>query len=401
MKIAIISFYLMESSIPLAKHLSLSGCEVDLFAPLPYKNQNAFVFNLNLNKQASGFVNQEIADKAFGRKLIEYLSTLNLKVFIFPDRRLERLTFKDLIYAYKLGRYIRKGKYDVVHIIHTSQRFWFFLYLFIEKKKVIQTLHEVTSHDSKTSFSQRLILKLLIKNSTPIIFHSKISKERFIEFRKAITHKKLAEENLAIIKFGLFETYKNFSNHAPKQREDGRINLLNFGRIVPYKGIDLLVESVKLLQEKYPIHLTIAGNGEPYFNLETINSYEFINRIISNEEIVSLIEASDIIVLPYKSASQSGIPMTVYIFNKPIIASNIAGFKEDIDHCETGILVNSLNAESFATAIELLIAKPLLRQEMQMNIKKKYSEGKYSWQTIANETIDFYKRLRKEIRINV
>ena len=401
MKIAIISFYLMESSIPLAKHLSLSGCEVDLFAPLPYKNQNAFVFNLNLNKQASGFVNQEIADKAFGRKLIEYLSTLNLKVFIFPDRRLERLTFKDLIYAYKLGRYIRKGKYDVVHIIHTSQRFWFFLYLFIEKKKVIQTLHEVTSHDSKTSFSQRLILKLLIKNSTPIIFHSKISKERFIEFRKAITHKKLAEENLAIIKFGLFETYKNFSNHAPKQREDGRINLLNFGRIVPYKGIDLLVESVKLLQERYPIHLTIAGNGEPYFDLETINSYEFINRIISNEEIVSLIEASDIIVLPYKSAAQSGIPMTVYIFNKPIIASNIAGFKEDIDHCETGILVNSLNAESFATAIELLIAKPLLRQEMQMNIKKKYSEGKYSWQTIANETIDFYKRLRKEIRINV
>ena len=175
---------------------------------------------------------------------------------------------------------------------------------------------------------------------------------------------------------------------------------MNFGRIVPSKGIHFLVEAVKILQERYPIHLTIAGSGQPYFDFQAIKSYDFINRFISNEEIVTLIEKCDVVVLPYISASQSGVPMTVYTFNKPIIASNIAGFKEVIEHLKTGILVNNINVQSFASAIEFLSANKELKEEMSRNIKEKYSNGEFSWPFIADKTLNFYEKHLRNIKVD-
>jgi glycosyltransferase involved in cell wall biosynthesis len=382
----------MESTLPLAKHLSLSGIDVDLFSLLPYKNQNAFVYDFSSNPQPVGFVDKKNIAKTFGKKLLDYLSGININVFIFPDRKLQKLFFKDLYYAYKLSQKIKKGNYDLVHIIHTSPRFWFLLYFFLDKKKVVQTLHEVISHEGETSLSSKWILKLLIKNSTPIIFHSDISRQRFVDFRNTVSNKEVKSDHLAMIRFGLFETYYCFSNGGDNKKISDTINIVNFGRIVPSKGIHFLLDAVKILQKKYPIHVTIAGRGEPYFDFKGINSYDFINRFISNEEIVSLIEESDMVVMPYTSASQSGIPMTAYAFNKPIVATNIAGLKEVIDDSKTGIIVNNLNAENLAAAMETLIINPDLKEKMSTNIKEKYSVGEFSWPFIAAETISFYKK---------
>jgi glycosyltransferase involved in cell wall biosynthesis len=231
----------------------------------------------------------------------------------------------------------------------------------------------------------------LIKKATPIIFHSYISKNRFIEYRKIIPTKIISDDNLIMIRFGLFETYKCFSNRSENISKNEKITILNFGRIVPNKGIHLLIEAVKILQDKYTIHLIVAGDGNPYFDLNGIKSYEFINRFISNEEIVNLIESCTMVVLPYTSASQSGVPMTVYSFCKPIVASNIAGFKEVIDHLKTGILVDDITGKAFASAIELLLGNDDLIRDMEENIKKKYSEGEFSWSVIASQTMKFYK----------
>ena len=392
MKVALVSFYLMESTIPLAKYLSLEGIDIDLYSLLPHGDQNTFVFDFMANEQPNGFVDSEITRATMGEKLHNYLCNVNTKIFIFPDKRLETFFFKDMYYAYLLAKYLKKRKYDLVHIIHSDSRFWFFLNYFLRKKKIVQTLHEVTSHEANNSHPEIRRLNWLIKKSTPIIFHSHISKERYIEFRKTVTTKKVADDNLAMIRFGLFETYHCFSNKSISISNTEKINILYFGRIVPYKGIHILIEAFKILQDKYPIHLIVAGSGEPYFDFKDIKSYEFINRHISNEEIVNLIEACDMVVLPYTSASQSGIPMTAYCFNKPIVASNIAGLREVIDHLKTGILVDDLNDQSLASSIEMLVENSNLKRDMGKNIKKKYTEGEFSWSSIAEKTIKFYQK---------
>jgi glycosyltransferase involved in cell wall biosynthesis len=396
MKIAIVSFYCLESTIPLAKHLSIAGAKVDLYCLMSDGDQNGFVVNFSTNKQPNGFVDSKIAKNAMNEKLYNYLSTINVNFFIFPIKWFRRIFLQDIYYSYLLAKHVQKRKYDIIHIIHTSKRFWIFFYLFANKKKIVQTLHEVTAHESKTSLFNRLILYFLIKYSTPIIFHSNISKKRFIEFRKIVKSKVSNEDNLTIIRFGVFITYKFFASQSVRIISNDKINILNFGRIVPYKSINILVDAIKLLQDKYPVHLVIAGEGKPYFNFNDILSYEFINRALSNEEIVKLIEECDMVVLPYSSVSQSGVPMTVFPFGKPIIANNIAGFKEVIDHQKTGLLVDNLNAQSLASSIEILITDQDLKMNISKNIEKKYNEGEYSWTYIAEATLSFYKRHLKE-----
>lgn len=392
MKVALVSFYVMETTIPLARHLSLGGIDIDLYSLLPQGYQNTFVFDFFRNKQPNGFVDSNITRTTMGENLYNYLGNVNTKVFVFPDRRFDEYILKDMYFAFILAKYIKKRKYDLIHIIHSDDRFWFFFNFFIRKEKIVQTLHEVTSHEAKNSYPEMRKLNLLIKKSTPVIFHSHISRKRFIEYRQIFTTKQISDDNLIMIRFGLFETYKCFSNQSANLSKNAEINILNFGRIVPYKGIHLLIEAVKILQDKYPIHLIVAGKGIPYFDFEDIKSYEFINRFISNEEIVNLIESCSMVVLPYTSASQSGVPMTVYSFCKPVVASNIAGFKEVIDHLKTGILVDDLNGQSFASSIEMLLANDNFKTDMEKNIKMKYSEGEFSWSFIADQTMKFYKK---------
>jgi glycosyltransferase involved in cell wall biosynthesis len=392
MKVALVSFYLMESTIPLAKYLSLAGVEVDMYSLLPQCDQNTYVFDFLAERQPNGFVESKIIKIAFGDGLYNYLKGVTTKVFIYPDSRFQQYFLIDLYYAFLLANCIKKRKYDLIHIIHFDKRFWFFLNFFLGKKKIIQTLHEVTSHDGNNSTTEMRRLNLLIKKSTPIIFHSNISKKRFIEFRKNNLLRKTEGNDIVMIRFGLFETYNCFTNEHAIINDAQKINILNFGRIVPSKGIHILVDAVKLLQERYPIHLIIAGSGVPYFDLKDIRSYEFINRHISNEEIAKLIRDCTMVVLPYTSASQSGIPMTVYTFDKPIVASNIAGLKEVIEHLNTGILVDEINAQSFAKSIELLLGNPQLRDEIKKNINEKYRNGEYAWSEIAIETKNFYQK---------
>jgi len=400
MRVAIVSFYLMESTIPLSKYLTLEGHDIDLFCVLPHSNQNTYVVDFLKNKQPIGFVSEIVTHNALGGRLWNYLEGVTTKFFIFPDGRFERLFLRDLYYAFKLANRIKKNKHDLIHIIHTSRRFWLFFYFFMPKRKIIQTLHEVTSHEGKTPFLVIQKLKWLIRNSTPIIFHSEISKTRFMDFRNAFFPNKRAFHNFKIIKFGLFETYHCFSDYPNEvNKKDNIVRILNFGRIVPSKGIHFLVDAVKLLQNSYPIHLTIAGEGEPYFDLSEIKNYEFINRLVTNKEIVTLIKECDVVVLPYISASQSGIPMTAFAFNKPIIASNIDAFKEVIDDFETGILVTDVDKNSLAKSIEMFLLDDSLKSKMEENIKNKYSTGSFSWTSIAAETVSFYEKQIKNSKI--
>ena len=103
--------------------------------------------------------------------------------------------------------------------------------------------------------------------------------------------------------------------------------------------------------------------------------------------MVAIIQQSDIIVLPYTSGSQSGIPMTVFLFNKPIVASDIESFKEIIDDHLTGLLFRNRDVQSLADRIESLIVNPQLRMLLSENIKKKFTDGEFSWEEIAKKNV--------------
>jgi glycosyltransferase involved in cell wall biosynthesis len=394
MKVALITSYSLDATMPLAKHLADEGIDVHLFAIMPKYNQNVYVVDFSTNKQPNGFVSSNISNQKMGENLCKYLSRVKTRFFVYPKGAGKKAFLLDIYYAWKFSRHIIKGKFEVVHLIHTANRFSQLIMHFLKEQNLIQTLHEVTAHSGDTSTYNIKILQNVVKNNIPVIFHSQISKDRFIKFRSSITSSPIDKHLLTIIRFSLHETYLHFSPGEKKianQHTNGSIPIiLHIGRVQPYKGIDILIDAVKIIQKNQPVHLIVAGGGDPYFNFEGIDSYEFLNYAVDNEEIIELVKKSTLVVCPYRSASQSGIPMTVFPFNKPVIASNTGAFSEVISHNVTGILVDKIDAPSFADAIQYLISNKELRDTMVSNIKN-FMQGEFSWSNIAKKTIDFYK----------
>ena len=184
--------------------------------------------------------------------------------------------------------------------------------------------------------------------------------------------------------------YSNFGDSISKEEarqllkiEDERI-LLFFGFIRDYKGLDVLLESITILKSELKFKLIVAGefysNEDKYLKLiDKWNLKEWVllhNDFIPQEEVKYYFSACDVVVLPYKSATQSGIVQIANNFNKPVISTNVGGLGEVIKNNETGYLVENENPQQLADAI-LKYYSENKEKEFSDNIRNE--RNKYSW----------------------
>ena len=140
------------------------------------------------------------------------------------------------------------------------------------------------------------------------------------------------------------------------------------------------------------MHVIIAGKGQFYFDIsryEKNPNYMFINRYISNEELVSLISNSIAVVCPYIDATQSGVIMSAFALNKPVIATNVGALPETVEDGRYGLLVPLKDSKALERAIRQII-QPGIAQQMSENIAHDYSAGVHSWSSIASGMLDIY-----------
>jgi Glycosyltransferase len=176
------------------------------------------------------------------------------------------------------------------------------------------------------------------------------------------------------------------------------LDVLFFGRLENYKGIDTLVKAYEVLKkENLKIKLTIAGRGKIDKDLENkINKLGIIfkNYWISNEELCQLIENSDVLVAPYKNATQSGMVGVALAYGVPIIATNVGSFSEYIKDGVNGFLIDVDDHLGLAEKIKVLYQNRWLVIEMA---KKAKEIGElYKWNSIMKKAIELYKSYTQE-----
>lgn len=178
--------------------------------------------------------------------------------------------------------------------------------------------------------------------------------------------------------------------------EGNKKNILFFGLIRDYKGLDILIDSFSRLDESY--QLIIAG--EPYGSFDKYqeqidkspnkNRIKLFTRYISDSEVPYFFSASDVCVLPYRSATQSGISAISYHFELPMITTDVGGLKEAIAVPGTGIVVETVNSEAITDAINDYFDRGLKGTLSENIIKEK---EKLSWNNFSIKLTDFYKTL--------
>lgn len=231
---------------------------------------------------------------------------------------------------------------------------------------------------------------------------------RQIKFKRIIVHtqndknelsktKAFPEEKINVIPHGVYKLFTNYSSMIYGETDNSEEKcILFFGYIKQYKGLKYLLRSIaSISKEIRDFKLIIAGQGDLSPYLELINDsrsrIEIHNEFISDSEVAVLFQKATVVVLPYSQMTgQSGILNIAYAFGKPVVASDIWGFREILDNGETGFLVTPKDPEALASAIIKILVNSQLRDNMKNNILKKSIE--LSWQNIALKYIDLYQK---------
>jgi glycosyltransferase involved in cell wall biosynthesis len=164
------------------------------------------------------------------------------------------------------------------------------------------------------------------------------------------------------------------------------LQLLFFGRLLPYKGLDLLLEAYRIMKRQGKnVALRIAGPGdiEQYRSqLADLRDVSIDNRWIPEEEVGSIFQNIDIVVAPYRGASQSGVLATSGAAGIPAVVTPVGGLTEQVLHEETGIVAADTTPAAIAQALNRLVDDEALRLHCAEGAKKHATEV-LAWSAIA------------------
>ena len=154
--------------------------------------------------------------------------------------------------------------------------------------------------------------------------------------------------------------------------------LLFFGYVRKYKGLDLLIDAFpKILSSIQNSKLLIVGEfyDSPEFYTDRIKKLGIdkdtiiVNKFVPNEDVGKYYKVSDLVILPYRSATQSGILNVAYGFLKPVVVTNVGGLSEFVEDKKTGIIINPDLPEEIANGV-----MEYFRLEDQVDFEKNIKE---------------------------
>jgi alpha-maltose-1-phosphate synthase len=284
---------------------------------------------------------------------------------------------------FPLLKAIATSNYDIVHIQGYSYLFFLFVpFIKLKRKPIYWTMHDVDIRQTSPGIRgelESIQVRLLCQNGwlsrkvDAIIVHG--AKLKAVLISRGISEKKIVV--IPHFDYGyLLPLFSKLDSH------DSYEYVLLFGKIKPYKGVEILLEAARMVRKKLgnKFRVLIAGKGNRSY-LDTmlrIDDLEYIqiqNRYIPDFEIPKLFKNAKFLVLPYIDASQSGVVSLAYTFSKPVIVSNVGSIAEYVEPGITGLIFESGDTEQLSNYIE----------ELVLNNDKCIEMGKNAYQKIKNE----------------
>ncbi|MBN1928349.1 MAG: glycosyltransferase [Chlorobiaceae bacterium] len=255
--------------------------------------------------------------------------------------------------------------------------------------KTIVLLHNFTSHESIPGES--MLKRLLVSSSDGFITLSRAVESELLAFAPGVRTLSLYHP--------LYEPQTPVPAKADARRALGLPAdapvLLFFGYVREYKGLDTLLEAMASVLRRDPaFRLVIAGEfmldssrfREHARRLGIDNSVAFREGYVPAGEVATLMAAADAVVLPYRSATQSGIISLALGHGVPVIACNAGGLGAQVAHGRTGWLVREDGPEALADGI-----LGFFRERRRLPLEAGIAEFRLqlSWNAFALESVEF------------
>mgnify|MGYP005624803831 CR=1 FL=1 len=306
---------------------------------------------------------------------------------------------------------IKKDKRFILNFVNPLT--WFYAFFEIKKKKAdYLVLHWVTPALAPIFLTILSLTKIFTRTKIILICHNVLPHEKrvidklltkpifaladffIIHSRKDEYDLKMLKKN-AKFKLSFHPTYESFKEIKDDSRDlNKELNLrkkviLFFGFVRDYKGLKYLIEAMPKIIKKIDCDLLVVGefwgSKEPYTSLieklGITDRVKIVDDYVPDNEVGNYFDLADVIVLPYVSATQSGIIQVAFGFEKPVITTNVGGLPDVVDDGKTGQLVPPKDADSLADAVIDFYTQSKAEFFLE-NIKKE--KDKFSWERYVN-----------------
>jgi D-inositol-3-phosphate glycosyltransferase len=345
---------------------------------------------------------------------------LNLRGSVKSAVAFYKKVLRLLYYYVRLICYAAAAKPKLFHILWNNKveifdRTLLMLYYRWLGKKIVLTAHNVNAgrRDCKDTVLNRATLGIQYGLCHHIFVHTERMKE---ELRREFG---VWPDRITVIPFGINNAVPNtdLSSREARKRlglESEEKIILFFGRITPYKGLEVLIEAFRqILPHDRSYRLIIAGRPENcggYWNMlrQTIGALDKKGQVllkdsfIPDDQIQMYFKAADVFVLPYRHIYQSGVLFLGQSFGTPVIAANIGSFADEIIEGKTGFVFTSGDPASLASTVERYFASELYAQldSCREKIRALAAEA-HSWEGVGQLTASVYSSLTQQVNVPV
>jgi glycosyltransferase involved in cell wall biosynthesis len=228
--------------------------------------------------------------------------------------------------------------------------------------------HDAVSHPGDNTGWVRRISEISVRRADVVIALSKSVAEHIAASGKVV------KSRINVIALPDIR-YSHSLESAARRHGGATLRLLFIGRIMRYKGLELLIEAVELNKSRgFRVDLGVFGEGALGSNkmrLSKLNA-EVVNRWLTDEEVGEVLLRFDAVIACHTESSQSGVVSAAFGAGMPVIATPVGGLMEQVADGVTGVIAKSLDAEALADAM-MKIADPRLYDQLCRNISSEKS----------------------------
>jgi len=321
----------------------------------------------------------------------------NAKINCYGKYRIRDI--RNISEYHKLCTDIKNRQYDIIHFQEYGPLWMALFWRIYRKFPLVMTVHDPYQHPG-IPFPQRvyqdIMQRIFIHRAKKIIVHGSLLKNQVLK-----RYYKKANKNVVIIPHGDFTIYNYWDKDGISSNKiSPNKNILFFGTVRANKGLEYLIKAEPIIRKCLSDYkIIIAGKCDVFEryekNIEPGARIEVVNKYIPNREVPKYFRDASVVVLPYISATQTGIIPLAYSFGKPVIATNVGAIPEIVEDGKTGILVDPRNEKALAYAIIKLISDNNILKEMSKNALQ-YCKENLSRDSVAVKTIKIYSEIISE-----
>lgn len=304
---------------------------------------------------------------------------------------------RSLFSAINLCREVRRRNYDLIHVQEHPDLWMSMCWHLCGDHPTVVTVHDPVQHPglpAVTRAYQDMLQRLSVRRSRKYIVLGQSLKE------KLLNRYGVSEDAVHVIPHGDNSLSGSWDENPAQECDTTKRVILFFGEVRPNKGLEYLLRAEPLMHGRIDDYeIVVAGRCDDFGRyaqyMRPGAPVTVRPNFIPNSEVPALFRRASVVVLPYISATQSGVIPMAYAHGKPVIATKVGALPDVVSDGHTGLLIEPGNPQAIADAVIAVLSDETQRLEMGRQ-GLMFCRHKLDWDAIARQTIEVYESALKD-----